>query len=188
MLKYLNKIFQIFIDILIFIITLLVFLSLYNMISIKVLHKNQNNIFGITIYEIVSGSMEPTINVKDLIVVSQTDKIKENDIITYRDNNDFITHRVIKIEGDILTTKGDSNNSTDTKINKSKIVGKVLLIIPKGGIIREILIKPKVIISIVITLILFSLCSSYIPKNKREKPELIELEEPIEFIDLRRRK
>ena len=61
--------------------------------------------------------MEPTINVKDLIVVSQTDKIKENDIITYRDNNDFITHRVIKIEGDILTTKGDSNNSTDTKIN-----------------------------------------------------------------------
>ena len=183
MLKYLNKIFQIFIDILIFIITLLVFLSLYNMISIKVLHKNQNNIF-----EIVSGSMEPTINVKDLIVVSQTDKIKENDIITYRDNNDFITHRVIKIEGDILTTKGDSNNSTDTKINKSKIVGKVLLIIPKGGIIREILIKPKVIISIVITLILFSLCSSYIPKNKREKPELIELEEPIEFIDLRRRK
>ena len=132
--------------------------------------------------------MEPTINVKDLIVVSQTDKIKENDIITYRDNNDFITHRVIKIKGEILTTKGDSNNSTDTKINKSKIVGKVLLIIPKGGIIREILIKPKVIISIVITLILFSLCSSYIPKNKREKPELIELEEPIEFIDLRRRK
>ena len=98
MLKYLNKIFQIFIDILIFIITLLVFLSLYNMISIKVLHKNQNNIFGITIFEIVSGSMEPTINVKDLIVVSQTDKIKENDIITYRDNNDFITHRVLKLK------------------------------------------------------------------------------------------
>lgn len=188
MLKYLNKIFQIFIDILIFIITLFVFLSLYNFFSIKVLHKNNNNIFGITIFEIVSGSMEPTINVKDLIVVAQTDKIKENDIITYRDNNDFITHRIIKIEGDIITTKGDSNNSTDTKINKSRIVGKVLLIIPKGGTIREILINPKVIISIIITLILFSLCTSYIPKNKREKIEFIELEEPIEFIDLRRKK
>ena len=126
--------------------------------------------------------------INDFKNYSSIELSKENDIITYRDNNDFITHRVIKIEGDILTTKGDSNNSTDTKINKSKIVGKVLLIIPKGGIIREILIKPKVIISIVITLILFSLCSSYIPKNKREKPELIELEEPIEFIDLRRRK
>ena len=198
MLKYLNKIFQIFIDILIFIITLLVFLSLYNMISIKVLHKNQNNIFGITIFKIISGSMEPTINVNDLIVVSQTDQIKENDIVTYRENDDFITHRVIKIEGDILTTKGDSNNSTDTKINKSRIVGKVILVIPKGGIIREILVKPQVIISVVITLILFSLCLSYIPKNKREEIEIIELEEPIkiektlelkepiEFIDLRR--
>ena len=50
MLKYLNKIFQIFIDILIFIITLLVFLSLYNMISMKVLHKNQNNIFGLYLW------------------------------------------------------------------------------------------------------------------------------------------
>lgn len=188
MLKYLNKIFQIFIDILIVIVTLLVFLSLYNMIAIKLLHKNQSNIFGITIFEVISGSMEPTINVKDLIVVSQTDTIKENDIITYRDNNDFITHRVIKIDGEILTTKGDSNNSSDTKINKSKIVGKVILVIPKGGIIREILINPKVIISVVITLILSSLCISYIPKNKREKIEFIELEEPIEFIDLRRGK
>lgn len=186
MLKYFNKFFQIFIDILIFIIALFIFFSIYNLISIKVLHKNSNNIFGITVFEIISGSMEPTINVKDLIIVSETDKIKENDIITYRDNDDFITHRVIKIEGDVITTKGDSNNSTDNKIKKDEIIGKVLFTIPKGGIIRDILVTPKVLISIVITLILFSLCASYIPKNKRI--EFIDFEipkkEPIEFIDL----
>lgn len=186
MLKYFNKFFQIFIDILIFIIALFIFFSIYNLISIKVLHKNSNNIFGITVFEIISGSMEPTINVKDLIIVSETDKIKENDIITYRDNDDFITHRVINIEGDVITTKGDSNNSTDNKIKKDEIIGKVLFTIPKGGIIRDILVTPKVLISIVITLILFSLCASYIPKNKRI--EFIDFEipkkEPIEFIDL----
>lgn len=186
MLKYVNKFFQIFIDILILIIVLFIFFSLYNLISIKVLHKNDNNIFGITVFEIISGSMEPTINVKDLIVVSETDKIKENDIITYRDNDDFITHRIIKIDGDIITTKGDSNNSSDNKIRKNEIIGKVIFTIPKGGIIRDILITPKVLISIVITLILLSLCASYIPKNKRI--EFVDFDIPkkenIEFIDL----
>lgn len=192
MLKYINKIFQIFIDILMFIITFLILFALCNLISVKVFHKEYSSLFGLTIFEIVSGSMEPTLNVKDLIIVYSTDKIKENDIITYTDDKDFITHRVIKIEGETITTKGDSNNSTDVRINKNKIIGKVILTIPKGGIIREIIITPKVIISIVVTLILFSLCVSYIPKNKREKIEFIDFEtekkEPIEFIDLKRSK
>lgn len=186
MLKYCNKFFQLFIDILILLITLFVFFSLYNLISIKVLHKNNNNIFGITIFEIISGSMEPTINVNDLIIVTETDSIKENDIITYKNNDDFITHRVIKIEGDVITTKGDSNNSVDNKIRKEDIIGKVIFTIPKGGIIRDILVTPKVLISIVLTLILFSLCASYIPKNRRI--EFIDFEipkkEPIEIIEL----
>ena len=192
MLKYINKIFQIFIDILMFIITFLILFALCNLISVKVFHKEYSSIFGLTIFEIVSGSMEPTLNVKDLIIVYSTDKIKENDIITYTDDKDFITHRVIKIEGETITTKGDSNNSTDVRINKNKIIGKVILTIPKGGIIREILITPKVIISVVVTLILLSLCVSYIPKGKREKIEFIDFEtekkEQIEFIDFKRSK
>ena len=70
--------------------------------------------------------MEPTLNVKDLIVVKKTSNISKNDIITYIDGKDFITHRVIKIEGNTLTTKGDSNNSDDVRIDKSKVIGKVI--------------------------------------------------------------
>lgn len=200
MLKYINKIFQIFIDILMFIITFLILFALYNIISVKVFNKGYSNLFGITVFEIVSGSMEPTLNVKDIIVVYNTDKIKENDIITYTDDKDFITHRIIKIEGDTLTTKGDSNNSTDVRISKNKVIGKVILTIPKGGIIREILTTPKVIISVVITLVLFSLCVSYVPKNQREKYEFIDLakkqkkssknikKESIEYINIEKTK
>lgn len=167
MVKYMNKTFQVFLDILVFIITVLIFFSLYNFISLKVLHKEYTNILGFNVFEIVSGSMEPTLNVKDLILVQKTSNIKENDIITYMDNKDFITHRVIKIENNILTTKGDSNNSTDVRIDKSKVIGKVILIIPKGGLIREVFTTPKVVISIVVTLVLISLSISYIPKDKR---------------------
>lgn len=169
MLKYINKIFQVFIDILVFIITVLIFFSLYNFISLKVLNKEYSNIFGISIFEIVSGSMEPTLNVKDLIVVKKTTNIKKNDIITYLDGKDFITHRVIEINGNTLTTKGDSNNSNDVTIEKTSVIGKLILKIPRGGLIREVFTTPKVIVSIVITLILISLSISYIPKDKRRK-------------------
>lgn len=174
MLKYINKIFQIFIDILVFIITIFILLSISNYISLKVMHKQYNNILGYTIFEIVSGSMEPTLSIKDLIIIKNTTDIKENDIITYIDNKDYITHRVIKIEGNTITTKGDSNNSTDVKINKERVIGKVVLVLPKAGIIREILTTPKVLITLIITLILISLSISYIPKEKRRKITKIE--------------
>lgn len=169
MLKYINKIFQVFIDILVFIITVFILFSLYNFISLKVLDKEYSNILGVSIFEIVSGSMEPTLNVKDLIIVKKVDNIIKDDIITYIDNKDFITHRVIKIEGNTLITKGDSNNSNDVKIDKDKVIGKVIFRIPKGGLVREIFTTPKVIISVVVTLILISLSVSYIPKDKRNR-------------------
>lgn len=171
MVKYINKFFQICIDILVFIITVLIFLTLYNFISLKVLDKKYTNILGFTVFEIVSGSMEPTLEVKDLIIVKESSNIKKDDIITYLDNEDFITHRVVKIDKETLITKGDSNNSEDVEINKSSVVGKMILRIPRGGIVREVLTTPKVVISIVITLILISLSVSYIPKNKRKKTE-----------------
>ena len=60
------------------------------------------------------------------------------------------------------------------------MLGKVILVIPKGGIIRDILFTPKVIISVIVFLILFSLCFSYVPKRKRKKVDSLD----NEFIDV----
>ena len=168
MLKFINKVFQIFIDFLVFIITILILFSLYNLISIKVLNKPYTNLFGFSVFEIATGSMEPTLNVKDLVIVKITKNISLDDIITYEEDGNLITHRVIEIKEDTITTKGDANNSIDVKVPKTKIVGKIVYVIRKGGIIREVFITPKVIISITITLVLISLCLSY-KENKPDK-------------------
>ena len=167
MLKFINKVFQIFIDFLVFIITILILFSLYNLITIKVLNKPYTNLFGFSIFEIATGSMEPTLNVKDLVIVKITKNISLEDIITYEEDGNLITHRVIDIKEDTITTKGDANNSIDVKVPKTKIVGKIVYVIRKGGILREVFITPKVIISITITLVLISLCFSY----KEKKPD-----------------
>lgn len=171
MLKVVNKIFQIFIDFLVFIISILILFSLYNIISIKILNKPYTNLFCFSIFEIATGSMEPTLNVKDMVIVKITKDIKVNDIITYEEDGNLITHRVIDIKNDTITTKGDANNSLDVKVPKEKIVGKIVFVIKKGGIIREIFITPKVIISIIITLILISLCLSYRQDKNIKKPK-----------------
>lgn len=174
MLKVVNKIFQIFIDFLVFIISILILFSLYNIISIKILNKPYTNLFCFSIFEIATGSMEPTLNVKDMVIVKITKDIKVNDIITYEEDGNLITHRVIDIKNDTITTKGDANNSLDVKVPKEKIVGKIVFVIKKGGIIREIFITPKVIISIIITLILISLCLSYRQDKNIKKPKKLD--------------
>ena len=171
MLNVVNKIFQLFIDFLVFIISILILFSLYNIISIKILNKPYTNLFCFSIFEIATGSMEPTLNVNDMVIVKITKDIKVNDIITYEEDGNLITHRVIDIKNDTITTKGDANNSLDVKVPKEKIVGKIVFVIKKGGIIRDILITPKVIIRTTIKPILISRWLAYRQDKNRKKPK-----------------
>lgn len=171
MLKIVNKIFQIFIDFLVFIVTILILFSLYKLVSIKVLHKPYANTFGYSIFEIATGSMEPTLNVKDLIIIKITKDVSVNDIVTYIEEDNLITHRVISINGDNLTAQGDANNSIDNNIKKDAIIGKTVYVIKKGGLIREVFLTPRNIIIITITLLLISISTTSI-KNKKDTKEV----------------
>ena len=98
-----------------------------------------------------------------------TDKIKENDIITYTDDKDFITHRVIKIDGQDLITRGDANNSEDKPIKSDQILGKVIYIIPKIGIWRRVLASPEILGMIIISIILLGVVLMLTSKTEKEK-------------------
>ena len=100
-------------------------------------------------------------------------------------DGDFITHRIISDGDDYVITKGDANNSEDVNVKKNNIVGKVILCMPKGGLWRRILIQPKVIISILITLFLFGLCFSYTPnkKSKKKNKKTVNLDNDFSDVD-----
>ena len=147
--------------------------------------KTYFSFFGYTAFNVVTGSMSPELEIGDIIVVKIGDDIAVNDVITYYKDNNFITHRVIEKNGETLITKGDSNNSVDTPIAKSMLIGRVVHVFSNAGTIIEVLLTPKVFVPIVITLLLFSMCISYIPK-KKVKPqgkfdkngiEILEIEE-----------
>lgn len=176
MTNILSKLVQVIVNILVILVTILIFFSIYNLVSLRLFHKEYTSIIGYSMFEVVTGSMEPTLNVGDLIIIKNYDSYKKNDIITYRSDNDFITHRITGIDKDYVYTKGDANNSEDNKILYDQIIGKVVFVVNNGGVYRKILLTPRVFIMVVIFLILLSLCFSYIPFNKRRKLKNIDSE------------
>lgn len=127
--------------------------------------------FGYTMLQIASGSMSPTLNVDDVILVNTQDKnYNENDIVSFISDGAIITHRIIFIDGDTITVKGDSNNVIDSPINRSAIIGKVVQVFPNLKIWQKIFTDPKIIILLIITLVFFDMAISYVPKKKETNP------------------
>lgn len=103
-----------------------------------------------SVYTIVSGSMEPTIKVYDVIINTKVDSkkdIKINDVITFTSTNATtagmtITHRVIGIKelddkSLCYVTRGDNNTSEDPScVASNNVIGKVSAVIPQLGRIQ----------------------------------------------------
>ena len=117
---------------------------------------------------ILSGSMEPTLSVDDLVIVKRADKINKGDIIAFYDENgNKVMHRVIDVEGDTITTQGDANNVADTPISKDKVCGKYVGKIKYlGKIIKFIKTPLGISICFVITIIILLL-----PERRQGKHE-----------------
>ncbi len=157
-LKISRKIFQIFLNITLCVVGFLLLISIYNFISIKLMHKEYTNFFGYTFLNISSGSMEPTIHVDDYVFIKLNEKnVKKGDIITFKIDDATITHRVSNVEGDKVVTKGDANNDNDNLISKKENVGKVVYIGSSFGIYLKVLQTPIVFIMIFVTIILFDI-------------------------------
>ena len=157
----LKRIVEIITDFLMMIIVIAIFFALYGLFQLKIQNKPYINYFGYTFFEVVSGSMSPTINTYDLIIVKVDNNVKKDDIVTFYVDNNFITHRIINyINDEKILTKGDANNANDKYISKAEIIGKVVYNIKQFGIFKRVLTNPKVIISIFATVILFTLAFS----------------------------
>ena len=156
-------------NILIMVVVVITIIGLYYMAQVKILNKDYANVFGYTFFEVATGSMANTINIGDIVVVKVNEAFKENDIIVYKEENSFITHRVIKIDGQDLITRGDANNSEDKPIKSDQILGKVIYIIPKIGIWRRVLASPEILGMIIISIILLGVVLMLTSKTEKEK-------------------
>lgn len=101
------------------------------------------NAFHAKSLTVMSGSMQPTIDVGDVIVARQISPLdaRIGDIVTFRDpleHDRLITHRVreIHVLKDLVlfVTKGDANTNTEHwVVPKSGTIGRVAFHVPRLG-------------------------------------------------------
>ena len=171
--KYINKVIKSIISV------ILIFLFFVNMILLYYNLKNEKNpsLFGIYFFNIISGSMRPTLTEKDVVIVCNVEEnnLKIGDIITFTQKEKIISHRIIKIDNKSeekrFYTKGDNNIIEDEyPIQYNQIYGKVVFKIPLIGSVFQIIQKDngiiKTIIMIGIVFVLYSIRDN--KKNRRK--------------------
>lgn len=157
----LKKVGRIFLNIVFVLIILITIIFMCGFIQMKKSNNKYVNIFGYTVMQVVTGSMSGTIEEQDIIVVKITKDVKTNDIITYDNGKNLITHRIIKINDDFITTKGDANNTEDKPITNDLVVGKVVFIAKNVAIWVKVFTTPAVIISLIVTISLIYVVCFY---------------------------
>jgi len=166
---------------------ILVFLVMLLIVNLMMLY--QKNIkseeiprfWDVSVFNIVSGSMEPAINVNDVIVIKKCaqDELEKGDIITYKkQDGTIVTHRIVAIHKEnenIYTTKGDNNNVEDgEKIKYSQVHGKYLFKIKGMGNFVEELQKNNGLISVALIIIIFVIIKNGNDKKKEHRKTIRE--------------
>lgn len=139
---------------------LVIILSIFVIISFL----NSSKMSKYKFYDVLTGSMSPTIKPDSLIVVKKVDdiEVKKGDIITFksRTTNNLTTHRVMDIINDKKTkfqTKGDANDALDPMlVDENLLVGKVIAHIPYVGKLMRSISNYRIIIMILIIVYIFS--------------------------------
>ena len=162
------------------VISIVVGLTFYTINARRVTGNRLVMPFNKTIAVVLTGSMEPTIGVNDLIVVEKTNDYKIDDIVVYQDGNLLVVHRIVSIDGETVITSGDANGGAlDDPINISQINGEVVNVIPFLGLVLKC-IKSPIGICLIISCAVFLIVLSYKKEKEEDQRTLDSIKQEIE--------
>lgn len=164
----------------------LVLTALVIILGVNIYHINARRLagsqmpmpFGFGAAVVLSGSMEPTLGINDVIIIRKTDSYEVNDIVVYQSGNTMIVHRIIAKDGETIITRGDANNVEDAPVEIQAVKGEVIARIPAAGLVVNALKTPAGILIVLIAV--FALTELSFRKEKgRDEKELEAIQEEI---------
>ena len=159
-----------------------IFMILLNIFSI-----NNKSFFGFRVYRVISGSMQPTLQIGDIIIIRKEKEYHINDIITYDTGLTTVTHRIKSIDNNGVVTKGDANDVNDDVFNVDKIVGKYFFRISMISLFSNIMIGNSVFIVLIVlfsSILILTIFYRFIRNIELKKDNL---RKKIEFKELQKR-
>lgn len=108
------------------------------------------SIFEYSYVSQVENNMEPTINPKDLVIVTTNlNTLESNDIIVYHEKNDIYVSRLISVNEGTCIIKGDNEEKTK-EITYSAIIAKYKDKINGASFLVSLTTKPQGLIAIAV--------------------------------------
>ena len=134
--------------------------------------------FGWGFSVVLSGSMEPTLSINDLVIVHEQSDYQIDDIVVYQSESILVIHEIVSIDGKEVITKGEANEVEDDPISVSDIKGKAVFHIPfVGALIRFLKTPVGFILIIAAAIVLFEL--PHLQERKRAAEEQEKIKEEI---------
>ena len=147
-----------------------------------------SRLLGYQVFNVISGSMEPTYSVGDLIYVQKVDPstVKVGDPITFvlNQNKVVATHRVVEIDevNRKFQTKGDTNNTLDPAVSFDNLIGIPRFSIPLLGYVSDYIANPPgmyVAIAFVVVLLAIAFLPDFFMKKQKEEEKAEKTEEKL---------
>ena len=144
----------------IYISVLIVFITFFTIFLISSLFSSTSytKTFGFSFFEVESYSMDPELSKGNLVIVKEinSSEYEVGMTVTYIRENDNVptTHKIVKIEGNIITTRGineETNNTDDEPFDASCIIGEVVCVWKSYGNVRDFVTNPLGIIIILLS-------------------------------------
>ncbi|MBQ3773058.1 MAG: class B sortase [Pseudobutyrivibrio sp.] len=131
--------------------------------------------FGVQAFNVISGSMEPTISVGSIVYVRNVEfeELSQGDVIAFESGASVVTHRIVEIntEDKLITTKGDANNTEDfNPVSYTNVIGRMIAHFPIYGTIVAWLTDTVGKLVAVVVLVIGAVLS-YLGEDKKEKTE-----------------
>ena len=137
--------------------------------------------FGFGASFVLTGSMEPEISTDDLVFVKKPGELHVGDVVLYNTGGSNVLHRITRIDGDMITTQGDANNTEDKPFSKTAVLGVYIGKIPSGGKIIRVVTSPPFVMAVVFLLMAAAVIWMFV-EDHRERKKLDSIKAEIESI------
>jgi signal peptidase I len=93
--------------------------------------------FGTVCLRVTGASMLPAIWPGDVVQVRRSETVspRAGQIVLARRQGGLVVHRIARIEGDWLVTRGDANADEDSPVAKSDVLGEVVSMMRHGRLV-----------------------------------------------------
>ena len=155
-----------------------------NVFSLNASHLSGNALpmpFGYGASVVLSGSMEPTLSVGDLLIVREQTGYEPGDVVVYQSGRVPVVHRIVDITEETVVTRGDANNTNDEPFPVAAIKGEVIAVIPLVGYGVWLLKRPVAVVILLAAAVLLIEGSFRTGKAEKES-EKEKLKEEIRML------